>query len=89
MKQSKKEEVGEAVKSAIATGYRHLDCAYIYDNETQIGSALKQVLAEGKVRREDLFITSKVWLPLPNARISVLETCSDQNQDQDRITGWG
>jgi len=41
VKQSKKEEVGEAVKSAIATGYRHLDCAYIYDNETQIGSALK------------------------------------------------
>ena len=57
----KGEEAGSAVKAAVADGYRHIDCAYIYNNETEIGSALKEVFAHGHVRREDLFITSKVW----------------------------
>lgn len=59
--QSKTGEVGSAVKAAIEAGYRHIDTAYIYRNEAAIGSALKEVLAEGKLRREDLFITSKLW----------------------------
>ena len=58
--QSKTDEVGSAVKAAFAAGYRHIDCAYIYRNEAEIGSALKDALAEGQLRREDLFITSKV-----------------------------
>jgi len=58
--QSKTDEVGAAVKAAIAAGYRHIDCAYAYQNEAEIGAALRQVFAEGKVHREDLFITSKV-----------------------------
>jgi len=67
--QSKTGEVGSAVKAAIEAGYRHIDTAYIYRNEAAIGSALKEVLAEGKLRREDLFITSKVcvrihWRPV-------------------------
>jgi len=48
------------VKAAVAAGYRHIDCAYIYRNEAEVGSALKEVFAEGQLRREDLFITSKV-----------------------------
>jgi len=59
--QLKGEEGGSAVKEAIRVGYRHFDCAYSYNNETEIGSALKEVIDQGDVRREDLFITSKVW----------------------------
>ena len=50
----------EAVKTAIASGYRLLDCAYIYGNESEIGEALTEVFQKGSVRREDLFIISKV-----------------------------
>jgi len=57
---SKPGEVGFAVKTAIATGYRHIDCAEVYGNQEEIGNALKEVFDEGKVKREEIFITSKV-----------------------------
>lgn len=59
--QSDKGEVGPAVKHAIKVGYRHIDCAYCYDNEKEVGEAIKQSIDEGLVMREDLFITSKLW----------------------------
>jgi len=52
--------VAAAVVEAAALGYRHFDCASVYGNEAQVGESLKDVLASG-VRREDLWITSKVW----------------------------
>ncbi|HUG11503.1 MAG TPA: aldo/keto reductase [Opitutaceae bacterium] len=54
-------EVAAAVREAIRIGYRHFDCAPIYGNEAEIGSALAEVFASGDVKREDLWITSKLW----------------------------
>ncbi len=53
--------VSAAVKSAIDIGYRLFDCAACYGNEAQIGEVFQEAFAEGKVKREDLFIASKVW----------------------------
>ncbi|RWS05478.1 aldose reductase-like protein [Dinothrombium tinctorium] len=60
--QSPPGEVKEAVINAIDCGYRHLDCAYVYRNEEEVGNGIKQAIKAGKVRREELFITSKCWL---------------------------
>jgi alcohol dehydrogenase (NADP+) len=54
------DQVGEAVKGAAAIGYRHFDCASVYGNERQIGCALQEII-RGGVKREDLWITSKLW----------------------------
>ena len=54
------EEIAEAVKGAAGVGYRHFDCASVYGNEDRIGAALREIMASG-VRREDLWITSKLW----------------------------
>nr|AFK35539.1 unknown [Medicago truncatula] len=42
-------------------GYRHIDCAQIYGNEKEIGDALKKLFANGVVKREEMWITSKLW----------------------------
>lgn len=54
-------EVGAAVKSALNVGYRHIDCAAIYGNEAEIGSALKESFSEYSIQRKDVWITSKLW----------------------------
>ncbi len=54
-------EVKQAVIHAIEIGYRHIDCAAIYQNEAEIGDAIAECIEKGLVKREDLWITSKLW----------------------------
>ncbi|XP_029809338.1 dihydrodiol dehydrogenase 3-like isoform X3 [Suricata suricatta] len=56
-----KSDVEEAVMKAIDVGYRHFDSAYFYLNEEEIGRAIWKKIADGSVKREDIFYTSKLW----------------------------
>ncbi|OKL60125.1 Glycerol 2-dehydrogenase (NADP(+)) [Talaromyces atroroseus] len=57
-----KGETYKAVAHALRVGYRHLDCAWYYLNEEEVGDALHDFLKENpSVKREDIFITTKVW----------------------------
>jgi alcohol dehydrogenase (NADP+) len=53
--------VAAAVAGAIRYGYRHFDCASVYGNEDLIGGVFAEAVKSGVVRREELFITSKLW----------------------------
>ena len=54
-------EVGAAAKVAIKCGYKHIDCAPVYGNEPEIGQGLTEALKETGLKREDIFVTSKLW----------------------------
>lgn len=56
-----REQVAHVVRQAIQLGYRHLDSAADYGNELEVGHGIKQALDEGLCKREELWITSKLW----------------------------
>ena len=55
------EDVAKAVDGAIRSGYRNIDCAACYGNEDLIGDVLKNLLSENVVKRDELFVMTKVW----------------------------
>ena len=56
--QLKKQEAVSAVKKALKLGLRHIDTAQIYDNESDVGQGIR----ESKIPREEIFLTTKIWL---------------------------
>lgn len=58
---AKEGEVYQAIRWAIKLGYQSIDCAPIYGNEAEIGQAIHDAIKEGDIKREQLFITSKLW----------------------------
>ncbi len=71
--------IAEAVKGAIALGYRHIDCASVYGNEREIGVTLREVMKLG-VKREELWITSKLWND-KHAEKDVIPSCEKSLKD--------
>lgn len=58
---SEPEAVYKAVRWALEVGYRHVDCAAIYQNEEDVGRALSDAFQDGDVEREEVWVTSKLW----------------------------
>ncbi len=72
------EKVAEMVKKAILAGYRQIDCASVYCNEKHIGKVLYELIMEGAIKREELWITSKVWNDMHER---VVESCKQSLTD--------
>jgi diketogulonate reductase-like aldo/keto reductase len=51
----------EATRTALEVGFRHFDCAERYRNEDAVGEAMQEVFKAGTVRRQDVFVTTKLW----------------------------
>lgn len=69
-----KNDIKDLIINSIKIGYRHFDCAADYQNEAEVGEALAEAFQTGLVKREDLFITTKLW---NSDHGHVLEACKD------------
>jgi glycerol 2-dehydrogenase (NADP+) len=75
--QSDPGQVKTAVATALKLGYRHVDGAFVYGNENEVGEGLKEAFASG-VKREDIFVTSKcmsVLVRIRKLRSSISNVC--------------
>lgn len=59
--QSSTGQVQDAVYHALKVGYRHIDAALCYQNEKEVGKGIAQAIKEGIIKREDVFVTTKLW----------------------------
>jgi glycerol 2-dehydrogenase (NADP+) len=59
--QSRQGDAKKAVAHAIRAGYRHIDTAFVYGNEAEVGEAIREAINEGIVKRNELFVTTKLW----------------------------
>ncbi|KAK5999013.1 D-galacturonate reductase [Cladobotryum mycophilum] len=73
--QSKPGEVKDAVAYALKNGYKLVDGAYCYGNEDEVGQGIKEAFDEGAVKRDDIFVVTKVWTTY-NTRV---EECLDKS----------
>ncbi len=74
------EQVSSAVAGAIEVGYRMFDCAAVYGNEDLIGKVFQAAFDKGTVKREELFITTKVWNNM-HGQGDVLLSCAKSLRD--------
>ncbi|MFJ7891234.1 aldo/keto reductase [Lysinibacillus xylanilyticus] len=75
------DDLAEAVKTAIAKGYRSIDTAQVYRNEESVGRGIRAAIEEGLVTREELFVTSKVW----NDGLSYEETLAAYDSSLEKL----
>ena len=75
-----KSKATEATKIAIDAGFRHIDSASMYQNEKEVGLAIRSKIADGTVKREDIFYTSKVWCTFH--RPELVRVCLEQSLKQ-------
>jgi diketogulonate reductase-like aldo/keto reductase len=68
------------VEEAARAGYRHFDCASDYGNEAEVGVGLKKVISSGICKRNDLWVTSKLW-NTNHAAQHVREACDRSLRD--------
>jgi diketogulonate reductase-like aldo/keto reductase len=73
------DSIAKAVEYAASIGYRHFDCAAVYRNEREIGDSLQSLLKSG-LRREDLWITSKLWND-KHGEDDVIAACEESLRD--------
>jgi len=74
------EQVSNAVAGAIKVGYRLFDCASVYQNEHLIGEVFEKAMADDIVKRDELFVTSKVWNDM-HGQGDVLIACANSLKD--------
>ncbi|XP_040844626.1 aldo-keto reductase family 1 member C15-like isoform X9 [Ochotona curzoniae] len=60
-REAPKSKAFEFTKVAIEAGFRHIDAAFAYENEKEVGAAIREKIADGTVKREDIFYTTKLW----------------------------
>ncbi|MFO7679958.1 MAG: aldo/keto reductase [Chloroflexota bacterium] len=74
------QDIATAVLGAISVGYRHIDCAAVYGNEQLIGKTFQTVFNSGLVKREELWVTSKLWND-KHAEEDVIPACQKTLKD--------
>ncbi|XP_049849604.1 aldo-keto reductase family 1 member B1-like [Schistocerca gregaria] len=72
--------VKDSVKAALRAGYRHIDCASIYQNEKQVGEGLREGMQELGLSRSDIWITGKLWNTFHRPDL-VRQACEQSLQD--------